>query len=264
MQACLLFLVGVSVRISAAAKRGRSGARWRGFEQRNTALQTESSPHIPAPMPPVVFTILFNIFLVLHIIVCLLLGLVVLMQRPKQEGLGAAFAGGMMNESFGAQTTDVLQKATRFLAIAFFVLATLMAIVKAQQNKLDTPITAIVPEAPAETQPDVPPSGTLDLESILPPADPASTDTPAPEPGVNVTDPAATDTGTDADGEGDNATPAENNGAETEAPAEPAPAENNNQPPADDSSNETEESEGENENGDDDKDGDEPAPNPNP
>jgi preprotein translocase subunit SecG len=58
-----------------------------------------------------------------------------LMQRPKQEGLGAAFASGMMQDSFGAQTTDVLQKGTRILAIAFFVLSISLAIIKAQETR---------------------------------------------------------------------------------------------------------------------------------
>ena len=43
---------------------------------------------------------------------CALLLLVVLMQRPKQEGLGAAFGSQMTDQVFGAQTTDVLKKAT--------------------------------------------------------------------------------------------------------------------------------------------------------
>ena len=52
------------------------------------------------------------LFAVLVIVSLLLLG-VVLMQRPKQEGLGAAF---------GARTTDVLKKATVYFGTAFMVL----------------------------------------------------------------------------------------------------------------------------------------------
>jgi len=36
--------------------------------------------------------------------------LVILMQRPKSEGLGAAFGGGVTENIFGAQTTNVLVK----------------------------------------------------------------------------------------------------------------------------------------------------------
>ena len=67
-------------------------------------------------------TISINLLLVIHVIVCLLLALVVLMQRPKQEGLGAAFGGGLTDQAFGAQTTSVLQKGTVYLGTLFFVI----------------------------------------------------------------------------------------------------------------------------------------------
>lgn len=79
--------------------------------------------------------VLFAILLFFHVLVCILLVLIILMQRPKQEGLGAAFAAGMMHDSFGAQTTDVLQKGTRTLAIAFFVLSISLAVIKAQEHR---------------------------------------------------------------------------------------------------------------------------------
>ena len=54
--------------------------------------------------------------------------LIILMQRPKQEGLGASFGGGMTQDLFGAQTTNVLQKATAYLAVVFFVVAMILAV----------------------------------------------------------------------------------------------------------------------------------------
>ena len=65
-------------------------------------------------------TIAINSLLALHVLVSLLIVLVVLMQRPKNEGLGAAFGGGMTDNLFGAQTTNVLQKFTRLLGGTFF------------------------------------------------------------------------------------------------------------------------------------------------
>ena len=50
--------------------------------------------------------------IVILAIVCLLMIFAVLMQRPKQEGLGAAFGGGITDQVWGAQTTNVLQKFT--------------------------------------------------------------------------------------------------------------------------------------------------------
>jgi len=69
-----------------------------------------------------------DMLLVVHVVVCLLLCLVVLMQRPKQEGLGAAFGGGMTDQAFGARTTDVLQKGTVYLASALFIITLVLSI----------------------------------------------------------------------------------------------------------------------------------------
>ena len=66
--------------------------------------------------------IFINILLTFNVIVCILLILLTLMQRPKNEGLGAAFGGGMTDNLFGAQTTNVLAKATRVLGGLFFAL----------------------------------------------------------------------------------------------------------------------------------------------
>jgi preprotein translocase subunit SecG len=60
-------------------------------------------------------SISINLLLVIFLIVCVLMTLIILMQRPKQEGLGAAFGGGMTDQMFGARTTDVLQKARSIL-----------------------------------------------------------------------------------------------------------------------------------------------------
>ena len=67
--------------------------------------------------------IVINILLVIHVMVSLLIILLVLMQRPKNEGLGAAFGGGMTENLFGAQTTNVLQTITRWLGCIFFALS---------------------------------------------------------------------------------------------------------------------------------------------
>ena len=66
--------------------------------------------------------IFINLLLVVHVLVCLLIVVAVLMQRPKNEGLGAAFGGGMTDSLFGAQTTNVLATITRWLGALFFVL----------------------------------------------------------------------------------------------------------------------------------------------
>ena len=67
--------------------------------------------------------IVINILLVIHVLVSLLIVFLVLMQRPKNEGLGAAFGGGVTDNLFGAQTTNVLQTITRWLGCIFFALS---------------------------------------------------------------------------------------------------------------------------------------------
>ena len=65
-------------------------------------------------------SILINILLAVFALVAALMILVILMQRPKSEGLGAAFGGGVTENIFGAQTTNVLTKITTWLASIFF------------------------------------------------------------------------------------------------------------------------------------------------
>jgi preprotein translocase subunit SecG len=55
------------------------------------------------------------------------MGLVIMMQRSKQEGLGAAFGGGFTESVWGAQTSQVLVKATVWAAVIFFGLSISLA-----------------------------------------------------------------------------------------------------------------------------------------
>jgi preprotein translocase subunit SecG len=56
------------------------------------------------------------------------------MQRPKSEGLGAAFGGGVTENIFGAQTTNVLTKITGWLAAIFFLLTFVLSILYAHKG----------------------------------------------------------------------------------------------------------------------------------
>ncbi len=99
--------------------------------------------------------IVIKILLVIHVIVSLLIILLVLMQRPKNEGLGAAFGGGATDQLFGAQTTNVLQLITRWLGGIFFALTLLLSILYVKQgggrNAVQDKLTAptVIPAPPA-------------------------------------------------------------------------------------------------------------------
>ena len=141
-----------------------------------------------------------NLLLVIHVAVCLLLALVVLMQRPKQEGLGAAFGGGLTDQAFGARTTDVLQKGTVYLGTLFFVITLVLAILIGKRQSDNPTLTFEVEEkveevaAPVETpevsgkvkaaveMPAVPvvPAAELSAQPEEVPAEPAKNPEPAP------------------------------------------------------------------------------------
>jgi preprotein translocase subunit SecG len=82
--------------------------------------------------------ILINVVLAIDMLVAVLMTLVILMQRPKSEGLGAAFGGGVTENIFGAQTTNVLTKFTGWLAGIFFVLTFVLGILYAQRSSSDS------------------------------------------------------------------------------------------------------------------------------
>ena len=102
-------------------------------------------------------SILINILLVIHVLVSLLIIQLVLMQRPKNEGLGAAFGGGMTDNLFGAQTTNVLHGATRWLGGMFFGFTLLLSFLYVRQttasSSLQKSLTAPVAPAPATPAP---------------------------------------------------------------------------------------------------------------
>jgi len=82
-------------------------------------------------------SLVINILLGIYVFIAVLMILVILMQRPKSEGLGAAFGGGVTENIFGAQTTNVLTKFTGWLAAIFFLLTFVLSILYAR--KANTP-----------------------------------------------------------------------------------------------------------------------------
>jgi preprotein translocase subunit SecG len=78
--------------------------------------------------------LLINLCLVLFALISALMVLVILMQRPKSEGLGAAFGAGVTENIFGAQTTNVLVKFTTWLVGIFFVLTFALSVLYAHQS----------------------------------------------------------------------------------------------------------------------------------
>ena len=91
---------------------------------------------------------------VVEVIVCLLLALVVMLQKPKEGGLGGAIGGGMLEASLGADAGNVLIKTTAILGAIFLlntlVLARLTSTVNARSimNAEPEPTAAEAPALP--------------------------------------------------------------------------------------------------------------------
>ena len=112
--------------------------------------------------------ILIGILYVVEVLVCLMLALVVMLQKPKEGGLGGAFGGGALEASLGADAGNILIKTTAVLG-AIFLLNTLVlarltstpasgSVVadRAAAPAIPAELPAALPEAPAAEVPAVP------------------------------------------------------------------------------------------------------------
>lgn len=80
-------------------------------------------------------SILLGILTFILILVSGFLVLVVLMQKSKDGGVGAALGGGATEAAFGADTTNVLSKSTIYAAVMFFVLAFVLYLGRIYERK---------------------------------------------------------------------------------------------------------------------------------
>jgi len=148
-------------------------------------------------------SILLPVLIVVHVLVCLLMALVVLMQRPRSEGLGSAFGGGITDNVFGSQTTNVLARFTTWMAITFFAVTLLLSIITAKASGGKTAIqkellSAPVPEAtsapavePTPAEPSNEPEATPVPQASPEPSPVESAPAPALEQAQPVTDEAS-------------------------------------------------------------------------
>src|SRR6476659_1295824 len=134
-------------------------------------------------------SILIAVLLGIWMLVALLMMLVILMQRPKSEGLGAAFGGAVTENLFGAQTTNVLVKFTAWLAGIFFALTFAISILNAHKSTADSAFRRELMKNQAAA-PTSPAPGAAKSSPISSPATtPAQTSpgvSPAPDSGAGV------------------------------------------------------------------------------
>lgn len=94
-------------------------------------------------------SIVISILTIVLILISLFLVLVVLMQKAKSDGAVAAMGGSSMESTFGAETGNVLSKATINAAIAFFVISFALYILHVRQAKQQVEAESSLPKVTA-------------------------------------------------------------------------------------------------------------------
>ena len=129
---------------------------------------------------------------VVEVLVCILLAMVVMLQKPKEGGLGGAFGGGMLEASLGADAGNVLIRTTAILG-AIFLLNTLV-LARLTSTVHSRSLMAREAEPVAETAPALPEAPAVPDVPALPEAAPAPAPAhaaPAPAPAAPAQAPAA-------------------------------------------------------------------------
>jgi preprotein translocase subunit SecG len=105
-------------------------------------------------------TIAYYVFVVLHIIACLFLIGVVLLQQGKSQDLASAFGGGGTQTAFGPRgSANVLSRATTILAALFMVTSLALSMLRPHDSSFLDQVTPPPPSpsAAASAAPAAPP-----------------------------------------------------------------------------------------------------------
>ena len=127
-------------------------------------------------------SIFIGFLYVVEVVVCILLGMVVMIQKPKEGGLGGAIGGGMMEAALGADAGNVLIRTTAILGAIFLlntlVLARLTSTVHSRSlmAREAEPVAEAAPAAEAPALPEAP-----ELPAAPAAEAPAAPAAPAPE-----------------------------------------------------------------------------------
>ncbi len=102
--------------------------------------------------------------IIIHVIACIVLIGLVLIQRGRGSGLVESFQG--VESMFGTKTNAFLARTTTILSVVFFFTCLVLAVLSVRQSK--SLMSNVKTQAPAYTQPQAPAQGPTDV-------------TPAPE-----------------------------------------------------------------------------------
>jgi preprotein translocase subunit SecG len=142
---------------------------------------------------------MYVLLTILHILVCIFLSLVVLLQTGKGQDLASSFGGGSSQTVFGsAGPATALSRATTLSAIIFMMTSLGLAILSTQDRSIMD--SAPIPEAPAAVVTPIPaeaPEGDAQPEAPVGQQPAAGQPAPATEPqpaaGTDPSAPPATD-----------------------------------------------------------------------
>jgi preprotein translocase subunit SecG len=136
--------------------------------------------------------ILIGILTVVHVFVALFVIILVLMQKSSEQGVGAAFGGGVTETVFGAGTTTALVRMTVYCGCALLATTLLLAVLHSHRGKSGGSLmqrtlatmpmsTAPQPASPFSSLPSTPASSeTAPGSTTTPSPAPAPATTPAP------------------------------------------------------------------------------------
>lgn len=122
--------------------------------------------------------ILYYLIVLLHVIACLFLIAVVLLQQGKGQDLASAFGGGGTQTAFGPRgSATVLSRATTILAGVFMVTSLGLSLVKPRSSGIldQVPAVAATPTPAPDSAATAPP-----VAPALPAEAPAGTPAPSP------------------------------------------------------------------------------------
>ncbi|HVM59237.1 MAG TPA: preprotein translocase subunit SecG [Verrucomicrobiae bacterium] len=136
---------------------------------------------------------LIAVLTLVHVVVALFVILLVLMQKSSEQGVGAAFGGGMTETVFGAGTTTALVRLTIWCAGLLLVTTLSLAVLHSHHAKTGGSLMRrslatmpVAPSAPASAQPAFP----LPVSAQSP--TPGASGATAPAPSVPASSPAQT------------------------------------------------------------------------
>ncbi len=127
-------------------------------------------------------TVLYYVIMTLHVIACLFLIGVVLLQQGKGQDLASAFGGGGTQTAFGPRgSANVLSRATTILAGLFMVTSLALTVLKPGGSSLLDRVPAPAASPSAAASPVVPDPAAVPGGAASPAASPAPVASPTPQ-----------------------------------------------------------------------------------